>query len=370
MAAVRLQPAATVALLRDILRADGCSQEEAAAVAHHLVDATLCGHDSHGVIRIVRYHEWLKNGTIHARTPLKVLTDAGPLLQLDGQSGMGQWLGREATLMGIERAQKSGTALITMRRAGHMGRLGAYAELACVAGVVSVQFANVAGSCLVAPFGAAERRISTAPIAIGVPNGGEDDFILDFATSLVAEGKALVAAKGGKPLPQSALVDEQGHLTADPYALYGESLKTPSPNPRVGAGALRTMGEHKGSGLALACELLAGALTGNGTNGTPTPFGNGWFALFLDPARLGNGAIAREIADYVAAVREAEPAVGIDRVRIPGDIERETRAERRAAGIPLSSEVVDAILSVAKELTLGVSCHDLLVNATASTVKG
>lgn len=337
-------------LIAAILEADGCAPEEARVVADHLVDASLRGHDSHGVIRILRYHEWLKAGVIKPNRPLRTILDSGPMLQLDGQDGMGQRLALEATALGIARAEAHGLSLVGLRHAGHVGRLGAYAEQACRAGLVSIHFLNVAGSRLVAPFGAMQRGISTAPVAIGVPHGGGDDFILDFATSLVAEGKALVAGRGGKPLPPEALIDGEGKRTSDPAALYGETLSHASPDPRGGAGALRTMGEHKGSGLALACELLAGAMTGNGTNGPANHrFGNGMLSIFVRPGTLDDqGGFSAEVAEYIAFVRGMAPEAGVDRVRVPGDPERERRAHRVAGGLPVPEAVLAAIAGIAR----------------------
>lgn len=349
-----LNPSALADLIAAILRADGCAEAEARIVADHLVDAGLRGHDSHGVIRTARYHEWLRSGQIHANRPLLTVSDTGAMLQLDGQDGMGQRLAAEAAALGIERAAAHGLALVSLRRAGHIGRVGAYAEQAAAAGLVSIHFVNVAGSRLVAPFGSAERCASTNPVTIGVPNGDGDDFILDFATSSVAEGKALVAAQGGKPLPDAALIGGDGVPTGDPAALYGDSLRAGAPDPRGGPGALRAMGEHKGSGLALACELLAGALTGNGTNGkADAPFGNGMLSIFIRPAELdAPGGFAREVADYIAYIRGARPAAGVDRVRIPGDPERELRRRRLEEGLPAPEAVVEGIAGIARALGL------------------
>jgi uncharacterized oxidoreductase len=271
---------------------------------------------------------------------------------------MGQKLARDATDMGIERARRHGVALVALRRAGHVGRLGSYAEQACAAGLVSIHFCNVAGSRIVAPFGAAEACLSTAPMAIGVPNPDGDDFILDFATSMVAEGKALVAAGGGKPLPEGALIDGAGRRSADPAALYGETLSREVPDPRAGPGALRAMGEHKGSGLAMACELLAGALTGNGTNGrAPAPFGNGLMTILVDPARLDDsGGIGASTAAYLADVRELRPEAGGDKVRYPGDPERECRQARLVEGIPMPERVADQIVTLAERLGVDAAC--------------
>jgi uncharacterized oxidoreductase len=220
--------------------------------------------------------------------------------------------------------------------------------------MISLQFCNVAGSRLVAPFGSRTRSMSTAPVAIGVPMPDGRHFILDFATSIVAEGKALVAAKGGGQLPADALVDGEGRYTVDPRALYGDSMDGDLPNPRHGPGALRAMGAHKGSGLALACELLAGALTGNGTNGSKDHrFGNGLLTIIINPALLDDlEGFTAEAAAYVDYVRTSLPAEGHDAVLVPGDPERATFIERRRDGLLLSPLVIDAITDIARDLNL------------------
>jgi uncharacterized oxidoreductase len=358
--AERVAPAALRDLIAEIMRRDGCSDAEADAVANHLVDATATGHDSHGVIRTPRYHRWIGDGTLRPRTAPKVLVDTGPLVQIDGCHGVGQYLANEGLSMGLERCAAHGMALVAMRNGGHIGRLGAYAEAACAQGFVSVQFVNVAGGRLVAPFGAAEKAVSTAPVAVGVPNA-DGDFILDFSTAVVAEGKALVAAQGGKALPAEALIGADGKRTADPAALYGDSIHTSIPDARSGAGALRAMGEHKGSGLALACELLAGALTGGGASGpTKHPFGNGWLLLLVDPMRLDNPlGFAAEVSSFVDWVHGLKPDADTDRILVPGDKEREMRAERLANGLPIPAPVLREILTVAQALSIPLDRRDL-----------
>ena len=175
MESVPIHPDKLEDLIAEILGKNGCAAEEARAVASHLVEASLSGHDSHGVIRIVRYHEWIAEGKLKVGQSLTTLLDSGTALHLDGGDGMGQWLAHQATELGIARAREHGTAMIALRRMGHIGRVGAYAEQACAAGLVSVFFVNFSGSRLVAPFGASQRCMSTDPIAIGVPNGEGDD---------------------------------------------------------------------------------------------------------------------------------------------------------------------------------------------------
>ena len=196
--------------VRDIFLAAGCSDGESRRIADNLVDANLTGHDSHGVVRTARYLTWLKEGKLLPDRDISVVSDSGSLLILDGNFGYGQTVGPLAVQRGIDRAADLGVSIVALRHAGHLGRIGAFAEMAAEAGQVSVHFVNVAGSILVAPFGGTERRMSTAPVAIGVPVPGGQPVILDFATSLVAEGKILVAALGGKPLPGDALIGPDG----------------------------------------------------------------------------------------------------------------------------------------------------------------
>ena len=363
---VRLRPDPLARRLAAILQAAGCREEEASVAGAHLVEASLSGHDSHGVIRILRYHEWFQTGRIVPGRDIRLVADLGALRQFDGGDGLGQWLARAATAEGIALARVHGLSAVALRRAGHVGRLGAYAEQATAAGLVSIMFLNVAGSRLVAPFGAAERAGSTAPVAIGVPNPGGDDFVLDFATSEVAEGKVLVAAQGGAPLASDALSDADGRPSRDPAVLYGPTVDADVPDPRAGPGALRAFGLHKGSGLMLACELLGGALTGNGTNGPADHrFGNGLFAVFVDPSKLdGAGAVGKEVARYLAFVQNAQPAKGTARVLIPGDRERALRAERRRTGLPLPRRVFVAIEALSGRLGIADDPDLLLPSET------
>ena len=179
------------ALGAQIFAKAGASQDEALAISANLVNSNLSGHDSHGVVRIPRYLMWESTDNLKFGQHADIITDGDAFAIIDGNKGFGQVVGKQAVDIGIEKAKQNGLAIIALRRAGHLGRIGRWAEEACAAGLVSIHFVNVSQSNLVAPFGAADRRISTAPVTIGVPNPGGDDFVLDFATSKVAEGKVI-----------------------------------------------------------------------------------------------------------------------------------------------------------------------------------
>ncbi len=332
-----------------IFAAAGCGREEADRVAAGLVDANLAGHDSHGVARVPRYVGWLQDGEVEAGQTVSVVSETGALAVVDGRYGFGATVGRQAVELGIRKAQAEGIAIVALRHAGHLGRIGQWAELALASGLVSLHVVNVAGSLLVAPFGGVDRRFSTAPVAFGFPVDGEPPVVLDFATSAVAEGKVLVASTGGKPLPPGSLIDPDGRLSADPETLYGPLDAGGTRDHRNGLGAIRTMGDHKGSGLALMCELLGGALAGSGCAGPGRQrFANGMVSIYLTPAAFGDeGAIAREPRAYVDFVRSSRPADPGSPVMIPGDPERRLRAERLRDGVPLPDGTWAAILATA-----------------------
>lgn len=350
--AVLVGAAKLEALIADIFAAAGCDRAEAGRIAHHLLGANLAGHDSHGVVRVPRYVEWLQAGYVVAGQNAEIITDGGAFALLDGKWGFGQTVAPQATALGIERAQKHGTAVIALRNAGHIGRVGTYAEQAIAAGLISIHFVNVAGSVLVAPFGGTERRFSTAPFSVGVPT--DPPVVLDFATSRVAEGKVLVASNGGKPLPPDALIEPDGRLSDDPHTLYGSYEKVGPRSPANGLGAIRAFGEHKGSGLAFMCELLAGALTGGGCSGPVSARGriaNGMLSIYLSPRHFGDDAAFRRAAqDYVAWVKSCRPAEPGGEVLAPGEPEARLRARRLAQGVPLQPDTWESILQCARRL--------------------
>jgi hydroxycarboxylate dehydrogenase B len=336
----------------------GCAAGEARDVAVSLMGANLTGHDSHGVIRVPRYVGYLKDGLVVAGQTIEVVSDAPSFAVVDGRLGLGQTIGRQAVKLGIGKAAATGVAIVALRRSGHLGRIGEWAEMAAEAGQVSLHFVNVSGPGLVAPFGGVERRLSTAPVAIGIPQQGTDPVLLDFSTARVAEGKVLVAQNGGKKVPDDALITPEGKLSGDPAVLYGPVGPGETPNPRKGKGALRAMGEHKGSGLAIMCELLAGALTGNGASGlgTDRPFANGMLSIYMSAERfVAADAWSEEVREFVAAIRGTRPATPGGEVLMPGDPERRTRKQRLAEGVPLPEPEWEAIRESARSVGLNDS---------------
>jgi uncharacterized oxidoreductase len=335
-----------------VLIASGSTSEEAATVAANLVQANLCGHDSHGVGMLPRYVDAVLEGGLKPNTSVRVVLDTGSLLTLDGQRGYGQVVGAQAMALGIARAQAHGSCIMTLGHAHHLGRIGHFAEMAVAQGLVSLHFVNVLSRPVVAPFGGADGRFGTNPCCIGVPLKGRDPFVLDFATSRVAQGKMRVAYNEGRRVEPGTLIDEDGRPTTDPGVVV-------VPQSKGLFGALLAFGEHKGYGMAVACELLGGALTGGGTWHQPTDPAvravvNGMLCILIDPARLGTQAVfEQEALAFVDWLKAGPVASGFDAIQIAGDPERAIRAQRQADGIAIDAQTWQEIVAAGQKV--GVS---------------
>ncbi|MGH6933251.1 MAG: Ldh family oxidoreductase, partial [Dongiaceae bacterium] len=195
---VHLSAAQLRGIVAAICAAAGCTDEETAAIAEHLVEANLAGHDSHGVRMLPEYVAAMRDGRLRLGRRAEIVRDGGAVIVVDGGLGVGQVICRDAMAIGIDRARAHGVALVALRRAHHLGRIGAWAELCAAAGCASVHFVNVIGHRpYVAPFGGRSGRLATNPFCAGLPASGRPPVILDMATSRVAWGKLMLARNKG-----------------------------------------------------------------------------------------------------------------------------------------------------------------------------
>lgn len=333
-----------VSLVAAIMQGGGSASSEAGTVARRLVDSNLVGHDSHGVIRVGKYLEWVRAGWLAPNGKPTVVFDNDVIAIVDGNRGFGQVVGEFAGKLGTAKAAKMGIAMVGLRNCGHLGRVGDWAELAAAAGQVSLHFLNTSGAQRVAPFGGSDRRLSTNPITIGVPLADGDPVILDVTTSTVAEGKLFVAINKGEQVPAGWIIDKGGKATTDPKDFYD-------------GGALLTVGAHKGSGLSIVVDLLAGALsTGKSSDPDDTVLRNNMLSIYIAPAVYDrDGAIAHEIARFVAWVKASPPAVPGQPVLMPGEVERSTRAHRAVEGIALDDKTWADLLAAAESVGIAAA---------------
>ncbi|MEE2996000.1 MAG: malate/lactate/ureidoglycolate dehydrogenase [Pseudomonadota bacterium] len=329
----------------------GSSPSEAELVAESLVQANLKGHDSHGVGLIATYIRHFEDGLLIPNTAGTLVKDDGAILMFDGGRGFGRRVGGEAMDAAVARCSQTGIVLMTLRNAHHIGRIGAYGEIAMSAGLISIHFVNVTDhQPTVAPWGGAEPRFVTNPVCIAVP-GTENTppTMLDMATSKIALGKARVALSKGEQLAPDLVIDSKGQSSTNPAVVYDDP-----------PGSLLPFGNHKGSGLALMCELLAGGLSGGGTIQPNNPrqgsIVNNMFTVLVDPERLVDiDWLRAEIDATVAHVKSARPADPELPVIVAGDPERASLAKRTVDGIILNDEAWEEMCEAAHRIGADIS---------------
>ena len=253
---------------------------------------------------VPRYIDAMKEGGLRINQHVSVVMDGGAMLTLDGNAGYGQVMGFEAMELGAERAKRNGVCVVGLSNSHHIGRIGHWAEQCIAHGLVSIHFVNVLARPIVAPFGGRDARHGTNPFCVGIPRAGKDPIVLDFATSKIAQGKTRVAYNKGEQLAPNTIIDDHGNPATDPRFTVIEP-----------SGAILPFGEHKGSGLALICELLGGALSGgktlsdktlsdktlSGKSGGSRKVLNSMFSILIDPNKMGTGEnLARETESFVA----------------------------------------------------------------------
>ena len=345
-------------LVAEIFKTAGASSADAQEVASHLVEANLKGHDSHGIGMTPAYIGNIKADLLKVGAQANVIKDSGAVMVIDGQFGFGQVVGRQATDMAIERVKTTGVVCAGVRNCRHLGRIGTYAEHCAAAGLVSIHFVNVVGHApQVSPYGGRDRRMTTNPFTCAVPRHNAPPVVLDMATSAVALGKVRVAYNAGNEVPAGALVDHEGAPTTNPAVMYEEPF-----------GALGPFGQHKGYGLAVMCELLGGALAGEWTaqpeNHRSHHIVNHMFMCVMDPEAFGGlDKFNHEVDAMVDYLHSTTPAKGFDKVRVPGEPERESKALREAEGIPIDDTTWNGLLKAAASAGLSDEQIDALINA-------
>ena len=324
----------------DIFARAGLPDADAGVVADTLVWANLRGVDSHGVLRVARYVDWIRAGDVNPVARLVVTTETPAVVVLDGDRAAGPVAMTAAMTHAVRKAREAGVGLALVRGTTHTAALGCYTLMAAREGMAAIALA--ASTPLMAYHGARAAGVSTTPISIAVPGGTDEPLLLDMSTSVVAMGKLLQASKTGERLPEGSAIDAEGRPTTDPR-------KATIPLP---------VGGPKGSGLALMIECLTSLVLGNpivvevleDTTAGRRHRQNA-LALALDIARFGDpAAFRREIVRVVRALKALPLAAGFDEILMPGERGSRTHAHRTRDGIPLPSVVVKELQAVARSL--------------------
>jgi len=331
-----------------VFQAAGLTPEDAARVADNLIHANLRGVDTHGLTRLPIYVKRLRLGAMNPRPRISVLAEGPATLLLNGDNGPGAVVATHAMQQAIRKAREIGTCWVGVRRGNHFGTCAYYTMMASDADMVGIVFTN--GPASMAPWGGRQPYLSTNPISFAIPSD-EGAVVLDMATSVAARGHFLLAMKEGRELPPGLALDREGRPTTDPRAAW--------------EGLIMPLGGHKGYGLSLVFDLLAGVLNG-AANG---PRVGRTYEEFDRPSDVGHTFVALDVSRFMPPltfrqlvgqtcreIRAIPRAPGVERIYVPGEIEAERAAQRARDGIPLPASVVEELRATAAELGVPWEC--------------
>ena len=344
-------------MVTSILEKGGCNTYEAETVANHLVLSNLSGHDSHGVGMLPIYIRLLKANLIMPNQQPELFKIDGSIMMFDGNRGFGQAVGKVAMEKAIKKCKSTGLVLMTIRNVHHLGRIGTYGEQSIDAGLISLHFVNVTDHPpIVCPYGGSDARFNTNPICLAMPGTKKQpQILLDMATSRIALGKTRLAFNKRQSLKEGLVIDHTGQPSTDPAVMAAYMFPDRIDNPPIGA--LTPLGDYKGFGLALFCELLGGMLSGGGTVQPEHPrkksIINNMFTILIDPKKLIDLSWMHHEVEEIVKYCKASPRVEQGKpVLVAGDPERQAINQRRASGIPLDDETWKQLLTAGESLGL------------------
>ncbi len=342
---LRIDPDRLTTFATDVLAAVGVTEPHATQVAETLVDADLCGVDSHGVARLPVYTKKFAAGGFNTDPDITIdrVADAG--LLVDADDGPGQSVGIDAIDRAMEVAAETGMAGAAVRRSNHFGAARYFTERASEHGFIAIATSNVDSTVI--PYGGTDPVLGTNPISIAVPTPREFDIVLDMATSVAAFGKIDHATEEGESIPDDWGVDAAGEPTTDPEDVV----------------ALRPMSGPKGYALGLLIDVISGLLSGAGASPSigqlygdyDQPMGVGHFFGAIDVSAFRDPkAFAADVDELVDRLKSGHPQAGVDEIMLPGEIEANTRDRNRDDGVPIRSDVYADLETLAEEYGVSI----------------
>ncbi|MDF2523734.1 MAG: lactate dehydrogenase [Clostridiales bacterium] len=320
----------------------GMSKEDALINTDNIIEANLTGVDTHGVTRMAIYLERIRKGIVEANTNVKIISESPSTAVLDAGNGMGAVASKKAMELAIAKARDIGTAFVTVRNSNHYGTAAYFTKMAIKEGMIGFSATN--GAARMAPWGSKDTYLGTNPFSLAVPAGEELPIIADMATSLVARGKIILAAKNGQSIPLGWAIDKDGADTTDAQkALEGNVLPFAGP---------------KGSAIAILIEVMAGIMSG----ALYGPNVRDMYEDFTNPTGVGHvfGAIdisrfmpmdqyCKLVDQMIREIKNTTPAQGVTEIFMPGEIELRKRQERLAKGIPVSPAILKELAEEGKK---------------------
>ena len=329
-------------MVHEVFAPLGAGPDEILRLQDHLVENNLIGYDSHGVRVIPNYVDMVHSGDIVFGAQLECVREGPVHAVLDGNWGLGQYMGWKAARLAAGKARHNALAAVTLRNCSHLGRLGEYTQMIADEGLVAFLTVNGQGGAqFVAPWGGLDRRLSVNPFSYGIPRP-DAAIVVDISPTVVAAGKVIVKELRHESIPSGWAIDYEGNPTTDPREVVG-------PPP----GSLVTLGRHKGFALGLVMDILAGALSGGGcSRPDPERWGNATFIIAIDPDAFGGSELFdAQVQELLAYVKSSRLAPGFGEILIPGEPEVREKARRSKEGIFVEEDTVNRITSLIEELT-------------------
>jgi LDH2 family malate/lactate/ureidoglycolate dehydrogenase len=348
-------PASLVrAQIEAVLRGWGMSERNIAASADVMVETDLMGVDSHGISMLMLYDVMKQAGQINMTAEPRIVRESATTALVDGGAGLGHPSAVMAMQLAIEKALRHDLGAVSVFNSQHFGAAGYYAQMAAERGLLAMVTSSTRLVTLVPTHGA-QAVLGTNPFAFAAPAGREPPVILDIATTVVAANKVKVYALQGKDVPAGWVVDGTGASVTDSQEAFRLLFEKFQGGLAPIGGDGKTLGGHKGYGLAVFAQILSSTLSGGSfspirdrTQRPSDPDNIGHFFLAVNPAAF------RPVEDFRAdmdvlleTLRATKPANPAEPVLVPGDPERQARAERLAKGIPLARSLLDRLRAIA-----------------------
>jgi len=356
----------------DAFKKFGFNDEESAIIVDVLLTSDLYGIESHGMQRLVRYHKGIEKGLIKIDAKPEVVFETPVSAVIEGNDGMGQLLGYKAMNIAIEKAKKTGMAIVTVRNSNHYGIAGYYAKMACKEGLIGMSMTN-SEAIMVPTFGRL-AMLGSNPIAVAMP-AEPYDFFFDASTTVVTRGKLEIYNKLDKPLPEGWALNSAGKGSSDASDVLKNIVAKAGGGIMPLGGEYEQTGSHKGYGYGMFCEIftsiLSMGLTSNHTHiGGKGGTCHGFIAI--DPAVFGDaGAIKEHLSTLLKELRESPKAEGAERIYTHGEKEVFALRDRLENGIDVNintvAEMVDLCnyLDMDAEKYLGKDAKDLVLNKSS-----
>jgi LDH2 family malate/lactate/ureidoglycolate dehydrogenase len=335
-----------------LFQAYGFSFDESKIISDVLIRADLYGIDSHGIHRLIRYHDEITSGQVDVKAKIQIVHETGISATVDANKAMGQLVGAEAMELAVKKARNSGCGMVTVRNSNHYGIASYYTEMAAAQDMLGVCMTNTEAICV--PTFGSQAMTGTNALALAMP-ADPIVFSYDASTTVVPRGKLEVYRKTGQPLPDFWALDADGKPCNDAAVVIDNIINKAGGGiaPLGGLGVLH--GGHKGYGLSIIVDLfsavISSGLTSNYVNRKPDHTGICHYFMAVDYGIFGDKtSIKAGMSKFLQEIRDSKKAEGHNRIYTHGEKEAELMAQRKDTQIPVNEKTLEEMKNIAAKL--------------------